>query len=138
MTPDELKELYRSKFISLDQALDTVRSGDVIATGSYGNEPVTLLRNLHRVAERGVDELTVWMGIPAEEYPFVSDDSLTGIHILSIFYARRFASTMARAASRSCRTTCTPCPTSSSTAASRTYSSPPSRRWTSTAACACP
>ena len=63
MTPDELKELYRSKFISLDQALDTVRSGDVIATGSYGNEPVTLLRNLHRVAERGVDTLTVWMGI---------------------------------------------------------------------------
>ena len=86
MTPDELKELYRSKFISLDQALDTVRSGDVIATGSYGNEPVTLLRNLHRVAERGVDTLTVWMGIPAEEYPFVSDDSLEGIHILSIFY----------------------------------------------------
>ncbi len=86
MTPDELKALYHSKFISLEQALDTVHSGDVLATGSYGNEPVTLLRNLHRVADRGVDDLTVWMGIPAEEYPFVSDDSLTGIHILSIFY----------------------------------------------------
>jgi acyl-CoA hydrolase len=86
MTPAELKELYQSKFISLEEALDSVHSGDVIATGSYGNEPVTLLRSLHKVAARGVDDLTVWMGIPAEEYPFVADDSLTGINILSIFY----------------------------------------------------
>ncbi len=84
MTPDELKELYHSKFIPLDEALGCLRPGDVIATGSYGNEPVTMLRNLHRAEARS--DLTVWMGIPAETYPFVSDDTLEGIRILSIFY----------------------------------------------------
>lgn len=84
MTPTELKELYHSKFISLDEALSCIRPGDVIATGSYGNEPVTMLRNLHRA--EATKDLTVWMGIPAEVYPFVSDDSLEGTHILSIFY----------------------------------------------------
>ena len=47
MTFAEKKALYESKFISLDEALGMIHSGDTIAQAAYGNEPLAMLRNLH-------------------------------------------------------------------------------------------
>ena len=67
MTFAEKKALYESKFISLDEALGMIHSGDTIAQAAYGNEPLAMLRNLHTIADRGVEDVCVWMGAPQEE-----------------------------------------------------------------------
>lgn len=78
---------YRSKFISMDDALSKIKSGDVIAVAAYGNEPVGFLRRLHELRDRGVRDVTLWLANPQEEYPFLSMDGMEGvIDILSIFY----------------------------------------------------
>ena len=64
------RELYESKFISIPQALEKIQSGDTIAVGHYGNEPRNLLRQLHTIRDR-VEDVTVWINNPSEEYPFV-------------------------------------------------------------------
>ncbi len=82
-----VRELYESKFITRQEALSKLRSGDTIAMGSYGNEPIGLLRELHTVVDNGIEDLMVWMGFPAENYPFIDMDSLGDkIKINSIFY----------------------------------------------------
>ena len=89
MTFAEKKALYESKFISLDEALGMIHSGDTIAQAAYGNEPLAMLRNLHTIADRGVEDVCVWMGAPQEEYPFIADPNhnLDGvISVNSIFY----------------------------------------------------
>ena len=81
------EELYHSKFISMDDVLAKIKTGDVIAVASYGNEPVEFLRRLHEIADRGVRDVTIWLANPQEEYPFLSMDGLEDvISILSIFY----------------------------------------------------
>ncbi len=80
------EELYRSKFISVDEALDKIKSGDTIATGSYCHEPRELLRSLHTIADR-VENVTVWSQIPNEDYPFFGMNELAGkIDMISLFY----------------------------------------------------
>ena len=80
------RELYESKFISIPQALEKIQSGDTIAVGHYGNEPRNLLRQLHTIRDR-VEDVTVWINNPSEEYPFIMDNSLKGkIDLLSAFY----------------------------------------------------
>ena len=79
--------IYDSKFISMDDALGKIKSGDVIAVAAYGNEPVGFLRRLHELRDRGVKDVTIWLANPQEEYPFLSMEGLEDvISILSIFY----------------------------------------------------
>ena len=85
---EEIKNrIYDSKFISMDDALGKIKSGDVIAVAAYGNEPVGFLRRLHELRDRGVRDVTIWLANPQEEYPFLSQEGLEDvITILSIFY----------------------------------------------------
>ena len=46
------QELYAQKKTSLQTALSHIQSGDTIASGIYGGEPVLLFRNLHTIADR--------------------------------------------------------------------------------------
>ena len=87
-TKAEIKNrIYDSKFLSMDGALDKIRSGDVIAVAAYGNEPVAFLRRLHEIKDRGVRDVTIWLANPQEEYHFLSMEGLDDvISILSIFY----------------------------------------------------
>ncbi len=85
----EKKALYESKFISLDEALGIIQSGDTIAQAAYGNEPLGMLRALHTIADRGIEDVCVWMGAPQEAYPFITDPNhnLDGvISVNSIFF----------------------------------------------------
>lgn len=89
----EKEKLYRSKFITVDDALGMLKSGDTIAVGAYGNEPRSLLRKLHTVGDR-VEDVMVWIANCAEVYPFFTMDELKGkIDILTFFYgnAQRLA-----------------------------------------------
>ena len=83
---EKQQALYESKFINIDQALDLIQSGDTITLGFYGCEPRNMLRKLHTIGDR-VHDVTIWCTNPAEEYPFLMDDSLAGkIDILTVFY----------------------------------------------------
>ena len=81
-----LQERYRSKFITLDEALGMIHSHDTISIGFFGNEPYAMMSNLHRIADR-VEDVVVWTCNPMEAHPFIRDDSLTGrIDVISMFY----------------------------------------------------
>jgi acyl-CoA hydrolase len=97
------QELYQSKFITLEEALGMIRSGDTIAQAAYGNEPLAMLRNLHTIADRGVKDVCVWMGSPQEEYPFISDpeNKLDGvISVNSIFFGAPLRKQVAKGSKR--------------------------------------
>ena len=80
------EELYRSKFISLDDALGMIHSHDTISIGFFGNEPYAMMSHLHTIADR-VEDVVVWTCNPSEAHPFIRDDSLTGrIDVISMFY----------------------------------------------------
>ena len=63
-------ELYQSKMIILDEALDKIKSHDSIAAGHYGNEPRGFLRKVHTIADR-VEDVTIWINNPSEAYSFL-------------------------------------------------------------------
>ncbi len=82
------QELYHSKLITLQQALDQIKSGDCIASGHYGNETAPILRKLHTIGNR-VENVKVWLNNPQENYPMLSMPELNGkIDILAAFYAK--------------------------------------------------
>ena len=81
------QEYYDSKLITLDEALDLIHSGDCIASGHYGDETCSVFRRLHTIADR-VENVTVWLNNPQEDYPFLSMPELNGkIDVLTAFYA---------------------------------------------------
>ncbi len=81
------QEYYNSKLITVDQALDLIHSGDCIASGHYGDETCPIFRRLHTIADR-VENVTVWLNNPQEDYPFLSMPELNGkIDVLTAFYA---------------------------------------------------
>lgn len=80
------EELYQSKFITVQQALDMVQDGDIVYHGFYGNEPRNLLRQFHTIADR-VNHVDIWCTNPDEEYQFIWDHSLgSKIEIYTVFY----------------------------------------------------
>ena len=80
------QELYESKLITLDQALDLIKSGYCVATGFYGDETRPVFRNIHKIADR-VENVTVWLNNPQEEYPFLSMPELNGrLDVITVFY----------------------------------------------------
>ena len=71
---------------TVEDALKLIRSGDVIATPCYANEPSIFLSRLHTVAA-SLEGVQLWSTNPVQAYPVITDPSLNGhIDILSIFY----------------------------------------------------
>ena len=71
---------------TVEDALKLIRSGDVIATPCYANEPSVFLSRLHTVAET-LEGVRLWSTNPVHPYPVMTDPVLNGhIDILSIFY----------------------------------------------------
>ena len=63
------QEKYRSKVISLEEALSKIKDGDQVITGLGGSEARYFLRNIHTIAHR-VNEVTVVTCLPTENYEF--------------------------------------------------------------------
>ncbi len=87
---ERLQKLYESKFITVQQALDMVQDGDIVYHGFYGNEPRSILRQFHTLADR-VNHVDIWCTNPDEEYQFITDDSIGNkIEIYNVFYGPIF------------------------------------------------
>ena len=79
-------ELYQSKLGSLEGALNSICSGDVIGTSIYGNEPTHFLRNLHTIAPH-VENVTLWTMLMMGDYRVMSDPEMAGhIDVYTYFY----------------------------------------------------
>ncbi|MCV2394740.1 hypothetical protein OEB99_10515 [Actinotalea sp. M2MS4P-6] len=66
---------YRSKLITVDQALDLVGDGDNITVGLGANEPPAFLGNLHRIADR-VSDVTVTNCLPTVAGEYLSEENV--------------------------------------------------------------
>jgi acyl-CoA hydrolase len=61
----EAKELIKDKYITVDEAIALVKTGDVIVTGMAASEAKDFLSNLHRVSDK-VKDVTVTTCLPFE------------------------------------------------------------------------
>lgn len=66
---------YRSKLITVDQALDLVSDGDNITVGLGANEPPAFLGNLHRIADR-VSDVTITNCLPTVPGEYLSEENI--------------------------------------------------------------
>lgn len=69
-------ELYETKKCTISKCLSLIQSGDVIATGTDSNAPVSILKELHTIAERVEN---VWVIKGADRvYPFMTEPGMDG------------------------------------------------------------
>ena len=66
---------YRSKLISVDQALDLVADGDNITVGLGANEPPAFLGSLHHIADR-VNDVTITNCLPTAPGEYLSEENI--------------------------------------------------------------
>ena len=84
-----LLELYQEKKRTMQEVLDSFRSGDVIFTTNNYSEPGEILSHLHEIAPR-VENLKVWKG-RSGLYPFMVDPSMKGhIEMYNYFFGPTF------------------------------------------------
>lgn len=72
----DYKALYESKKCSVQECLNLIQSNDVIATGTDSNAAVTILKELHTIADR-VENVWVIKGAD-RSYPFMTDPAMNG------------------------------------------------------------
>ncbi len=68
----DYQELYRSKLVSVDEALCHIPDGAVVSNGAAAAEPAGLLSNLHNIADR-VGYIKYYCGLGMRTYPFLND-----------------------------------------------------------------
>ncbi|MDU5107528.1 acetyl-CoA hydrolase/transferase C-terminal domain-containing protein [Clostridium sp.] len=67
------KELINAKYITVDEALNLINSGDVIVSGLGSAEPKRILTNLHRIANK-VTNVTVTTCLPMEMAEYFTNE----------------------------------------------------------------
>ena len=68
-------EVYKSKLVSIDAALELIHSGDEIVTGFCALEPLAILSKLHTIKDR-VENITVWYSLGLTNHRFYSDSEM--------------------------------------------------------------
>ncbi|MDR1213787.1 MAG: hypothetical protein LBK54_06880 [Propionibacteriaceae bacterium] len=77
---------YRSKLISVDQALDLIQDNDTITVGLAANEPPEFLTNLHRAADR-VRDVTVTNCLPTVPGQYLSPECLERAFLIDSWFS---------------------------------------------------
>jgi acyl-CoA hydrolase len=67
----------QDRLISVEQALEKIKSNDSIVCGLAAAEPASLLSRLHTIAPR-VRDVTVATCLPMQPYPFYTDPAMRG------------------------------------------------------------
>lgn len=73
----DFKEKYQRKVVSVEEALQRVKSHDMIVCGMAACEPATFLSQLHTIKDR-VKDVTVVTGIMGGSYDFFMNPSMHG------------------------------------------------------------
>lgn len=77
---------YSSKVISVEQALELVKSNDVIVTGLGAAEGHDFLMQLHTIADR-VKDVTVTNCLPMSDFPFMKEEFKETFFVDGWFYS---------------------------------------------------
>ncbi|SHJ34793.1 Acyl-CoA hydrolase [Clostridium amylolyticum] len=72
-----LKDEYKSKLITLEEALDNVKSNYEVVVGLAGAEPVGFLSKLHEIKDK-VKDVSIVTCLNMNDYKFTSDPSMKG------------------------------------------------------------
>ena len=72
-----VKEVYKSKLISIPEAVGLVQSHHIIGTGMAASEPAGLLNELGKHRKR-LQDVNVWVCLPLREYDFVLNPEMAG------------------------------------------------------------
>lgn len=71
------REQYKKKFISVDEAVNKVKSNDEVVVALAGAEPVGFLSNLHKVKDK-VENVSVVTCLNMNSYEFCSNPEMKG------------------------------------------------------------
>lgn len=83
-----VKNEYEEKKITVEECLDKIHSKDKIFVGFYGGEPRTILREIHKIADR-VWDVEIWKATDMEDFPvFMMPEMKDHIEMRSIFYGK--------------------------------------------------
>ena len=66
---------YTSKLITVDQALDLIKDGDLITVGLGANEPPSFLARLHEIADR-VSDVTITNCLPTAPGAYLEEENV--------------------------------------------------------------
>jgi len=87
------QELYNSKRKDMDGILDLFKSGDFIVTALGASEPVSILNDLHKIADRGVKGCDITNCLPLGNYEHIKNDAYKDvIFVNSWFYGAQMRS----------------------------------------------
>lgn len=85
----DFEKLYQEKKCTMQDVLDSIKSGDVIFTTNNYSEPGEFLSHIHEIAPR-VEHVKVWKG-RSGLYPFMVDPSMKGhIEMYNYFFGPTF------------------------------------------------
>lgn len=73
------EELYRSKLMTANQALELIQDGDYMFSAQAGGEPAAILSHLQHLKETGVKNTTLNTCLPLQYYEAFKDPQMQGI-----------------------------------------------------------
>ncbi|QUI23639.1 acetyl-CoA hydrolase/transferase family protein [Vallitalea pronyensis] len=83
----DVRKIYRSKKITVDQALDKIQSGDNLVSALSAAEPKEILSKLHTISQR-VKGVNIATCLPQNDYPyFVNPDYEESFRMDGWFYS---------------------------------------------------
>lgn len=79
------QQMYRSKVVDIDEALEQVKSNYEVVTSLAASEPGTLLSNLHRIKDR-VHDVSVVNALMMGKYEFFMNPEMKGHFLLNSWF----------------------------------------------------
>lgn len=79
------KDMYQRKLVSVEKALENIKSHQEVVTALCGCEPVTLLNNLHTIKDR-VENVSVVNAMMREQYEFFMNPEMKGHFLLNSWF----------------------------------------------------
>ena len=77
---------YRSKIITVQQALDLIQDGDLITVGLGANEPPLFMSHLHEIADR-VTNVTITNCLPMAPGEYISEENVRKAFIIDSWFS---------------------------------------------------
>ncbi|MDR2183554.1 MAG: 4-hydroxybutyrate--acetyl-CoA CoA transferase [Clostridiales bacterium] len=83
----DFKTLYKSKRMSIPEALGMICGGDAVMTALGAAEPAELLKQVHTIAKNGVTGVDITNCLPMHEYDFIVNPNANAITNSAWFFS---------------------------------------------------
>ena len=74
-----IQEIYQSKVMSADRALELIQDGDYIFSAQAAGEPIEIMSHLQHLKETGVKGCHLNTCLPLKDYPVFHDPEMKGV-----------------------------------------------------------